>query len=168
MPPEEWVAPEEWVTPRAPAAVAPRARADRESEVVLVEVPAPVVAVERVSVVARVLAVWAEGAEGARVVAAAVAAVRARVPAWGLRQSHHGSPPGVNSGALGTGATCNEVTGTVVGVVCGNFAATRTFTVNGTQVNCNGGGVAPPAPHNGGYCMQAIAGETLSAYFITF
>ena len=74
---------------------------------------------------------------------------------------------------LGTGATCNEVVGTVAGLVCGNFVSPRTFSVNGTSVDCvNKGagysGAMPVSPVRGGYCMQASAGDYPYAYFLTY
>jgi hypothetical protein len=76
----------------------------------------------------------------------------------------------VNSGALGTGATCQEVTGgSLTGFVCDNFVAPRTFTVNGTSFNCvTGGTFSLPAQRNGGYCMQASAGDYSYAFFATY
>ena len=40
--------------------------------------------------------------------------------------------PNTNSGDLGTAETCDEVIGNVRNMVCGNFVAPRTLTVNGT------------------------------------
>ncbi|MFZ5897022.1 MAG: fibronectin type III domain-containing protein [Myxococcota bacterium] len=76
--------------------------------------------------------------------------------------------PGYNSGNLGTGATCHQTTANLAAVQCGNFNAPRTFRVNGTLITCNGQGVTPPAKRNGGYCMQASAGEPAWAYFGTW
>lgn len=74
-----------------------------------------------------------------------------------------------SSGDLGAGATCHETTIAISGGNCGNFVAPRTFTVNGTAFNCvSGGNWVPPAPVNGGYCMQASPGAELFAYFVTF
>ncbi len=66
--------------------------------------------------------------------------------------------------------TCQEVTGgTITSMVCGNFVAPRTFSVNGTPEDCVKGGTIPlPAAKNGGYCMQAGAGDNSYAYFTTF
>ena len=71
---------------------------------------------------------------------------------------------------LGTGATCDEVVGSVTHVVCGNFVAPRTFMVNGTMTyDCvAGANAALPAAHNGGFCMQASAGDFAYAYFTTY
>jgi hypothetical protein len=78
-------------------------------------------------------------------------------------------PVGMISGDLGTSATCHEVMGTGAGMNCGNFLAPRTFTINGTSINCvMSGNYALPAPRNGGYCMEASAGEYSYAYFRTF
>jgi len=76
---------------------------------------------------------------------------------------------GVNSKDLGTGATCHEVMGTAAGLNCGNFVSPRTFTVNGTSINCvMAGNYSLPATRNGGYCMEASAGQYSYAYFSTF
>jgi hypothetical protein len=79
-------------------------------------------------------------------------------------------PPVTNSGNLGTGAICDEVVGTISGLVCGNFVSPRTFTVNGTAVDCVKGysGAPPASPVKGGYCMQASAGDYPYAYFQTY
>jgi hypothetical protein len=70
---------------------------------------------------------------------------------------------------LGTGATCNEVVGSVTHLVCGNFVAPRTFSVNGTSFDCvAGSGGVLPAPINGGFCMEASAGQYSYAYFTTY
>jgi hypothetical protein len=77
---------------------------------------------------------------------------------------------GVNSGDLGTAATCDEVMGTSGHIVCGNFVAPRTMTVNGTtSVNCAASAnMMLPATHNGGWCFQASAGDYSYAYFATY
>ncbi len=75
----------------------------------------------------------------------------------------------MNSGDLGTAATCDEVVGSVAHMVCGNFVAPRTFTVNGMTINCvAGGSFTLPAPRNGGFCMEASAGNYSYAYFTTY
>jgi len=76
-------------------------------------------------------------------------------------------PPNTNTGDLGTGATCHEVAGDAGSVVCGNFVASRTFTVNGMTVECAAGGVLPEA-RNGGWCIQAGPGDYSYSYFATF
>ncbi|MGK3987427.1 fibronectin type III domain-containing protein [Sorangium sp. So ce136] len=76
-------------------------------------------------------------------------------------QSYH-------SGNLGTAATCHETTVNPQGLNCGNFATGRTFRVNGVLVTCNGANATLPAKRNGGYCMQASAGNQPWAYFSTF
>ena len=77
--------------------------------------------------------------------------------------------PNTNSGDLGTAETCDEVIGNVRNMVCGNFVAPRTLTVNGTaEFACAGGNVTLPAARNGGYCMQASAGNYSYAYFATY
>ncbi|WP_437797926.1 fibronectin type III domain-containing protein [Sorangium sp. So ce693] len=72
------------------------------------------------------------------------------------------------SGNLGTAATCHETLASLQGLNCGNFAAGRTFRINGVLVTCNGANVTLPATRNGGYCMQASAGNEPWAYFATF
>jgi hypothetical protein len=76
----------------------------------------------------------------------------------------------MNSGDLGTAATCDEViTSTVLHMVCGNFIAPRTFSVNGTPYDCVAGGTYTlPATRNGGYCMEAGPGNNAWAYFTTY
>jgi hypothetical protein len=94
-------------------------------------------------------------------------------PCAGLCSNPKSIPPDANSGDLGTGAVCDEVVGdgslTYKKFVCGNFVAPRTFTVNGTSFDCvTGSGGVLPAPVNGGYCMQASAGNYSYAYFTTY
>ena len=50
-------------------------------------------------------------------------------PCAGLCANPMAVPPMVNSGDLGTGATCDSVVGAVTHIVCGNFVAPRTMTV---------------------------------------
>jgi inhibitor of cysteine peptidase len=69
---------------------------------------------------------------------------------------------GVN---LGTAARCYETTAPLVSGGCGNFAASRTLTVNGAPMPCTGAAWALPAPRNGGYCIQASAGDMPWAWF---
>ncbi|MGC4088400.1 MAG: fibronectin type III domain-containing protein [Polyangiaceae bacterium] len=71
-----------------------------------------------------------------------------------------------NSGNLGTAATCHQTTTSPVGLTCGNFASGRTFSINGTTINC----ASPtlPAKRNGGYCFQTSAGDYAWAYFSTW
>jgi hypothetical protein len=89
-------------------------------------------------------------------------------PCMGLCAGATSVPPNTNSGALGTATTCHEVVGTITGVVCGNFAAPRTLSINGTVVNCGGGNMPLPAKKNGGYCLQSTAGNYSYAYFATY
>jgi len=90
-------------------------------------------------------------------------------PCAGLCSNPISVPRGSHSGDLGTGATCHEVIGLLTGIICGNFVAPRTFTVNGTLINCTtGGNNIVPAQRNGGYCMQASAGQQSYAYFSTY
>jgi hypothetical protein len=69
------------------------------------------------------------------------------------------------SGNLGTGAVCRQTTQPVVGGNCGNFVSGRQLSVNGTTLTCNGAPwpTVPPA-RNGGYCIQATAGNQPWAY----
>jgi len=76
--------------------------------------------------------------------------------------------PAINSGSLGILATCAEIVGALDGIVCGNFASPRTLEVNGVVMACGGSAVPVPPPRNGGYCMQASAGNYSYAYFVTF
>jgi hypothetical protein len=78
--------------------------------------------------------------------------------------------PGAASGDLGTGAVCDEVVGgNATMIICGNFVAPRTLTANGVAVDCVTGSIAQlPARRNGGYCIQATAGQYSYAYFDTF
>jgi hypothetical protein len=71
------------------------------------------------------------------------------------------------SGNLGTAATCHETSANLAGLSCGNFASSRTFSVNGTLINCAGSATLP-AKRNGGYCFQASAGDHAWAYFSTW
>jgi len=90
-------------------------------------------------------------------------------PCAGMCSNPINVPLMTNSGGLGTGATCHEVVGMGQGMNCGNFVAPRTFTVNGTSINCvMAGNYSLPARRNGGYCMEASAGEYSYAYFSTF
>jgi hypothetical protein len=74
-----------------------------------------------------------------------------------------------NSGNLGTSATCHQTVANLNGGNCGNFATGRTFQINGTTMSCTGGNWASlPAKRNGGYCLQASAGDFAWAYFATF
>jgi hypothetical protein len=76
--------------------------------------------------------------------------------------------PNYQSGNLGTSATCHETPASLAGIQCGNFDVGRTFRINGTTVNCTGGGVTLPAKRNGGYCFQASAGTPAWSYFSTY
>jgi hypothetical protein len=76
--------------------------------------------------------------------------------------------PAINSGSLGILATCEEIIGALDGIVCGNFASPRTLEVNGVVMACGGSAVPVPPPRNGGYCIQASAGNYSYAYFVTF
>jgi hypothetical protein len=89
-------------------------------------------------------------------------------PCAGLCSNPSTVRPAVASGDLGVEATCDEVIGDITHLVCGNFVAPRTLKVNNVTVSCAGGGVALPAPRNGGWCMQASAGQYSYAYFNTY
>jgi len=52
---------------------------------------------------------------------------------------------------------------------CGNFVDPRTFSVNGMDIDCvAAGNKSLPPIRNGGYCMEASAGQFSYAYFRTF
>ena len=71
-----------------------------------------------------------------------------------------------SSGNLGTSAVCRQTTSVVRGGNCGNLASTRTLSVNGTKMTCNGGNwSAVPAARNGGYCISATSGDYAWGYF---
>ncbi len=55
-------------------------------------------------------------------------------------------------------------------MVCGNFVAPRTFTVNGIAEACavSSSTITLPAPRMGGFCMQAGAGDDSYAYYATY
>jgi hypothetical protein len=89
-------------------------------------------------------------------------------PCAGLCSNPGTVPPATASGDLGTDATCDEVVGNITHLVCGNFVAPRTLKVNNVTVTCAGGGVSLPAARNGGWCMQASAGQYSYAYFNTY
>jgi hypothetical protein len=89
-------------------------------------------------------------------------------PCAGLCGNPRSVPPATNSADLGTDATCDEVIGgNVAEVICGNFQPPRTFSVNGMNIDCLGAHLLP-AQRNGGWCMQASAGDYSYAYFATF
>lgn len=75
---------------------------------------------------------------------------------------------GYNSGQLGTGATCHQTTASLAGFTCGSFNAPRSLAINGEVVTCNNQSFAAPPKRNGGYCIQASAGEPAWAYFSTY
>lgn len=70
-----------------------------------------------------------------------------------------------NSGNLGTAASCYETTAPVAEIVCGNFTAPRTLSVNGQVMDCGGSGMPAPAAVNGGFCFVVSAGQQSFAYF---
>jgi hypothetical protein len=63
------------------------------------------------------------------------------------------------SGGLGTGTTCREVTQFFDGLWCGNFVSGKQLIINGTAMNCTGSNLTAPPPQNGGYCIQSTAGN---------
>jgi subtilisin family serine protease len=70
------------------------------------------------------------------------------------------------SGSLGTGTVCRETTQPVVGGNCGNLTSGRQLTVNGVTMPCNAQNwPSVPAAVNGGYCVQATAGNQPWAFF---
>lgn len=74
-----------------------------------------------------------------------------------------------SSGNLGSTAVCYQTTGNLNGGVCGNLASGRKFTVNGVAMSCTSNWPNPlPAKRNGGYCIQATAGDYPWAYFSTW
>lgn len=76
--------------------------------------------------------------------------------------------PTAPAGALGTGATCQEILGMYKGVYCTNFILPRMLSVNGVVVACVGAAVDLPPRRNGGYCVQATAGEYSYATFSVY
>jgi aqualysin 1 len=75
-----------------------------------------------------------------------------------------------HSGNLGTAATCHETTTSPSMINCGNFAAGRTFHINGQLRTCSFQDIplASIPKVNGGYCFRASAGDFPWAYFLTF
>ncbi|MGC4000712.1 MAG: hypothetical protein QM767_25975 [Anaeromyxobacter sp.] len=63
-------------------------------------------------------------------------------------------------GSVGTAEYCVEYMSTTAldSGNCGNFAAGRTFSINGAAATCNWVNFKLPAPKNGGYCFSAPAG----------
>jgi hypothetical protein len=71
-----------------------------------------------------------------------------------------------SSGNLGTGAVCRQTKSVVRGGNCGNFASSRSLSVNGTQMTCTGGNWSSlPATRNGGYCITTTTGNYAWAYY---
>jgi cellobiose epimerase len=71
-----------------------------------------------------------------------------------------------SSGNLGTGAVCRQTKSVVHGGNCGNFASSRSLSVNGTKMTCSGGNwSAIPAARNGGYCISTTSGDYSWAFF---
>lgn len=67
---------------------------------------------------------------------------------------------------------CDEVLSTTITrFSCEGFVSPRLFLVNGKNYYCsttNGDQYPLPAPVNGGYCMQATAGDNADAGFSTY
>jgi hypothetical protein len=77
--------------------------------------------------------------------------------------------PNYSGSNLGTGATCHQTTANLSSGNCGNFASGRTFKVNGQTMTCNWSNWSSlPAKRNGGYCLQASAGNYSYAGFTTW
>ena len=75
----------------------------------------------------------------------------------------------LQSGNLGTNATCHQTTANINGGNCGNFVSPRALFVNGKQMTCNNGNwPSLPAKVNGGYCVYTTAGNQAWAYFTTW
>lgn len=62
------------------------------------------------------------------------------------------------SGSLGFGETCRELSQYFDGLWCGNFSGGKQLVINGQVMNCTGGNLSAPPPENGGYCIQSTAG----------
>ena len=76
---------------------------------------------------------------------------------------------GLQSGNLGTSATCYQTTAAINGGNCGNFLSSRTLSINGTKMTCNSGNWPTiPAKVNGGYCVYTSAGGQPWSYFTTW
>jgi len=75
----------------------------------------------------------------------------------------------LQSGNLGSTATCHQTTAPINGGNCGNFVSPRALFVNGTQMTCNNQNWSSiPAKVNGGYCVYTTAGNQPWAYFTTW
>ena len=75
----------------------------------------------------------------------------------------------LQSGNLGTQATCHQTTANLNGGNCGNFVSPRALFVNGKQMTCNNSNWSSlPAKVNGGYCVYTTAGNQPWAYFTTW
>jgi hypothetical protein len=77
--------------------------------------------------------------------------------------------PKYNSGGVGLGAACFEISGDIMGGTCFNFDA-RTLKLNGTTESCAGSNwpLPLPAKKNSGYCIEISAGSNASAGIQTF
>jgi hypothetical protein len=73
-----------------------------------------------------------------------------------------------SSGSLGASERCIEVPFSLVSASCGGFASNRAFSVNGTAMSCNGSSLVLPSARNGGYCLQASAGQNAWAWVSTW
>lgn len=75
----------------------------------------------------------------------------------------------LQSGNLGTNATCHQTTANLNGGNCGNFVSPRVLFVNGKQMTCNNGNwPSLPPKVNGGYCVYTTAGNHPWAFFTTW
>ena len=89
-------------------------------------------------------------------------------PCAGLCSGPTAVAPGANSGGLETAATCQEVVGTVMHMVCGNFVAPRTFTANGTAIDCAHRRNFSCRRRRTAATDEAGAGNQSYAYYTTF
>ena len=72
------------------------------------------------------------------------------------------------SGSLGTGERCIEVPFSLASAACGSFANNRVLSINGIPMTCAGNSMTLPAMRNGGYCLQASAGQDAWAWVSTW
>ena len=68
---------------------------------------------------------------------------------------------------VGTGAVCDQTSVNLAGISCSQFMS-RGFKVNGATVTCDAGSQPLPAKRNGGYCIQANAGDPSWAGYTTW
>ena len=90
-------------------------------------------------------------------------------PCSGLCDNPRNFNGALQSGNLGTLATCHQTTAAIHGGNCGNFLSPRALFVNGTQMSCDSGNWPTlPAKINGGYCVYTTAGNQPWAFFTTW